>query len=90
VTGTLQLVLENFVKHNEASFLQPLMIGVYICDEMLSIENEVRLKDAISEGVGLQNLEHRYRILSGKNIIYKHIGDKFIVKIPLIKHLKAQ
>lgn len=89
VTGTLQLLLENVVKHNSASINQPLIVTVYINDESLSIENIIHQKSAISEGLGLKNLDNRYEILTGKKIVYSHSNGKFIVKVPLIKQLKV-
>jgi two-component system, LytTR family, sensor kinase len=88
VTGTLQLLLENVVKHNAASFQQPLTVRVQISNEMLVMENEICFREAISEGVGLKNLEHRYQILSGKKLICGAAGGVFRVEVPLIKQLK--
>lgn len=90
VTGTLQLLLENVVKHNAASLQQPLTVRVQISEEMLLVENEIRYRVAVSEGVGLKNLEHRYRILSGKKLVYGSSDGVFRVEVPLIKQLKLQ
>ena len=67
VTGTLQLLLENVVKHNFASLQQPLNIQVNITNEELIMTNEINIREAISERVGLKNLENRYQILTEKN-----------------------
>ncbi len=88
VTGTLQLLLENVVKHNAASLQQPLTVRVQISNEMLVMENEICYREAISEGVGLKNLEHRYQILSGKKLICGAADGVFRVEVPLIKQLK--
>lgn len=88
VTGTLQLLLENVVKHNAASQHQPVIIQVRINDDELVMDNEVRAREAVSEGVGLKNLEHRYLILAGKKINYGAADGIFRVHIPLIKQLK--
>lgn len=88
VTGTLQLLLENVVKHNAASLQQPLTVRVQISKEMLIMENEIHSREAVSEGVGLKNLENRYQILSGKKIIYGVVNDQFRVEVPLIQQLK--
>jgi|GEM_PF-1489097 len=88
VTGTLQLLLENVVKHNTTSLHQPLTIMVEINNKELVMENEIRVREAASEKVGLKNLEHRYQILTGKKISYGIAGNKFRVQIPLIKQLK--
>jgi two-component system LytT family sensor kinase len=89
VTGTLQLLLENVVKHNAASLHQPLTIHIRITDEELIMENEIRVRESASEKVGLQNLEHRYGILTGKKISYGTAEGTFQVRIPLIKQLKT-
>lgn len=88
VTGTLQLLLENVVKHNAASRHKPLTIRVQINKEELTMENEIRVREASSEKVGLKNLEHRYQILTGKKISYGTTDGIFRVQIPLIKQLK--
>lgn len=88
VTGTLQLLLENVVKHNTASLQQPLTVMVQISNKMLVMENEIHSREAVSEGVGLKNLENRYHILSGKKIIYGVVDDRFRVEVPLIQKLK--
>lgn len=88
VTGTLQLLLENVVKHNAASVHQPLTIRVKVSDEELVMENEIRVREAASEKVGLKNLEHRYLILTGKTMSYETADGIFRVQIPLVKQLK--
>lgn len=88
VTGTLQLLLENVVKHNVASLQQPLAVTVQISSEKLVMENEIHPREAVSEGVGLKNLEHRYQILSGKKIVYGVVNSRFRVEVPLIQQLK--
>lgn len=90
VTGTLQLLLENVVKHNTATLQQPLTVRVLINYEMLVMENEIRKREAVSEGVGLKNLEHRYQILTGKKLLTSAAGSTFRVQVPLIKQLKLQ
>jgi two-component system LytT family sensor kinase len=89
VTGTLQLLLENVVKHNAASLHQPLTIHIRITEEELIMENEIRVREAASEKTGLKNLEHRYEILTGTKITYGTVEGKFRIRIPLIKQLKT-
>lgn len=87
VTGTLQLLLENVVKHNSASAKAPLVIHVKISAEQLVMQNEIRPREAASEGIGLKNLEHRYEILTGKSIVVASEKNSFQVTIPLIKQV---
>ena len=88
VTGTLQLLLENVVKHNTASQQEPLVVKLTIDTEQLIMENKIYPRDATSERIGLKNLECRCHILMGKKISYEAKDGIFQVKIPLIKQLK--
>lgn len=88
VTGTLQLLLENVVKHNAASVQQPITIIVQIGNGEFIMKNEIRKRDAASEKVGLKNLEDRYKILTGKKIMYGISDNIFYIQVPLIKQLK--
>ncbi len=89
ITGTLQILLENVVKHNKASLQEPLIVSARITNEILLIENRLNTKEAKSEGVGLKNLEYRYKILTGKEFTYGAANGVFSVKIPLIHKLKV-
>jgi two-component system LytT family sensor kinase len=88
VAGTLQLLLENVVKHNAASDQEPMEVSVHIDQESLTMENPVRPREARSEGTGLKNLEKRYHLLTGKWISYETENNIFRVTIPLLKQLK--
>ena len=88
VVGTLQLLLENVVKHNTASEQDPLSVTLHIDADKLVMENEVRKREAASERVGLQNLAKRYGILTGKPISYTRENGIFRISIPLLKKMK--
>ena len=59
---SLQLLLENTVKHNIASESKPLHIRIYEKDDYLVIENDYQKKEVLQDrkGVGLQNIVNRY------------------------------
>ena len=86
---SLQLLVENAIKHNQFTEQDPLQINVALNGEYLKVENNVRNKQyaTSSTKIGLANLSNRYRLVYNKDIIIdidkEH--DKFIVKLPLIK-----
>jgi len=83
---TLQLLIENCIKHNIVSLEYPLHIKLYIENDMIIMENPIKLKSAEGDslGVGLKNIEMRYRHLQDKDIEII-AGDKiFKVKLPVI------
>ena len=86
---SLQLLVENAIKHNQFSEQDPLQINVTLNGEYLKVENNVRNRQyaTSSTKIGLANLSNRYRLVYNKDIIIdvdkEH--DKFIVKLPLIK-----
>ena len=86
---SLQLLVENAIKHNQFSEQDPLQINVALNGDYLKVENNVRNRQyaTSSTKIGLANLSNRYRLVYNKDIIIdvdkEH--DKFIVKLPLIK-----
>lgn len=84
---TLQLLLENAIKHNTASRAKPLMITIHEDEaENLVIENSLqRLSYNIpSTCTGLKNIESRYRLLSDQLPEITETTDLFIVRLPLM------
>jgi sensor histidine kinase YesM len=80
------VALENAVKHNEVSEQFPLQVNIDLRDNALTITNKVRPKRNLqhSSGIGLKNLNERFRILTGKQIDIIKNTDVFEVKLPLI------
>jgi two-component system LytT family sensor kinase len=84
----LQMLLENAIKHNVVSKEDPLMVKVYIQDNLsIVIENTIKAKldKEPSTGVGLENIRNRYLHLTGKNISVKQENGKFSVMLPLFE-----
>ncbi len=83
---SLQLLLENTVKHNIVSEQKPLQIRIYFEKEYLVIQNNLQKKNALSDrkGVGLQNIINRYKILTTKEVHVEESTQFFTVKIPLL------
>lgn len=83
---TLQLLLENAVKHNIVSASKPLYICICSENEMLVVENRLqpRKTPEISTGMGLENIRSRYRIFTHTEIILEQTSSLFRVSLPLI------
>lgn len=85
--ASLQLLIENAVKHNVATTENPLSIS--ICtneDGWLTVSNSLQKRNLVrnSLGSGLRNIMERYQLLAGLNIIVEETGTRFTVRIPLI------
>ena len=83
---TLQLLVENCIKHNIVSLEQPLHIRLCTTVESLVIENHRQLKKnpEPSMQLGLENINQRYIHLLNKTIEIENNADFFKVKLPLI------
>lgn len=83
---SLQLLLENAVKHNLLSPQQPLKISVYEENGMLVVENSLNIKETIGNktGFGLNNIKQRYALLSSQKTIIEKTEKQFIIKLPLL------
>ncbi|MGA0559508.1 sensor histidine kinase [Larkinella sp. VNQ87] len=83
---SLQLLVENVVKHNRMSVREPLRVRIYGENEFLIVENPLQPREQpeLSTGVGLRNITNRYSLLTDQPIWYGERQGAFIVKIPLI------
>ncbi len=83
---SLQLLLENAVKHNIVTSSKPLRIKVYEEKGMLVVENNLQEKQVIkkSSGVGLQNIQQRYTILSDRRVYINKTASSFSVALPML------
>ncbi len=83
---SLQLLLENTVKHNVVSEQRPLHIRIYVEGDYLAIQNDYQKKEVLQErqGVGLQNIVNRYGIITNRKVLIVQNEKTFTVKIPLL------
>lgn len=83
---SLQLLLENTVKHNVVSEQKPLHIKIYIENGFLIIENNLQKKEVLGnrKGVGLENIANRYAIISKKKMIIEQTEKSFKAKLPIL------
>lgn len=83
---SLQMVVENAIKHNIVSPDDPLTIEIFNKDDYLYVINNLQYKiNRNSSGIGLKNIKSRYKYLSKQTFEYKKTEKQFIVKIPIIK-----
>lgn len=83
---SLQLLLENCIKHNTVSEQKPLHVKIYEENGNLVVENNLQKKQTISDrkGVGLQNIVNRYAILTQRNVLIEESKEIFKIKIPIL------
>jgi two-component system LytT family sensor kinase len=83
---SLQLLLENAVKHNIVSDSKPLKLRIYEEGNQLIIENNLQKKQVAqsSTGVGLQNIASRYQLLTDRKMSIAENKTHFKVHIPIL------
>jgi len=83
---TIQLLIENAVKHNIISRKQPLQINICIDGDTLIVKNKLQLKGSkeYSNQMGLKNIKSRYAFLTKREVEVLVDGKEFAVKIPLL------
>jgi len=83
---SLQLLLENTVKHNVISEQKPLNIRICIDGDYLVIQNDYQKKEVLQDrrGVGLQNIINRYGIITDRKVLIEQNEQTFTVKIPIL------
>ena len=84
--NTLQVLIENVVKHNKLTRQCPLRINIYATAEHVVVENNLRYKEpaGFSSNVGLANINDRFMILKGNRIMVEKNDEYFTVKLPLL------
>lgn len=85
---SLQILMENAIKHNIVSAEKPLKIEVFAENGRLVVSNNLQKKNQLNEstGIGLDNIRNRYRLLSDREVEVKENSSDFIVSIPLIEN----
>ena len=84
---TLQLLVENAIKHNAASSSEPLKIDLYNSgNEFIIVENNFQPKLSVqaSTEMGLNNIRSRYQLLFDKEIVIERTNERFTIKLPIV------
>jgi two-component system LytT family sensor kinase len=85
---TLQLLVENAVKHNVVSVSEPLVIQIFTTEsDRLHVHNNLQRKNRAvpSSKVGLANIQNKYRLLRQTEPEIQESDGQFKVILPLIK-----
>ena len=84
---SLQIVIENAIKHNVADIHKPLKIKLSYENGYIQVENnmQIPISSRSSTGIGQNNLMKRYELLSDVLPVFENKGDVYIAKLPLIK-----
>ncbi len=90
VPMSLQLLLENAVKHNVISKAKPLQVSVQAKDNHLKVENKIQTKSTQlpTTKLGLKNIKKRYALIAKKSISITKDQERFIVKLPLLNRVE--
>ncbi len=83
---SLQLLLENAVKHNQITEQNKLVISIYEQDDYLIVSNNLQPKNILkqSTGLGLKNIQERYALFTDASVLIDKTTDEFRVGIPLL------
>ena len=83
---SIQMLIENAVKHNVISNNKPLHIELFVEENYVVVKNNLQLKKQIqsSTQTGLMNIKKRYALLSNKAPVFISDDAFFIVKLPFI------
>lgn len=83
---SLQILIENAIKHNMATREKPLIIDLFVENEEVIVKNNLQkmAHQIASSKIGLKNLQARIELLSNKTLQIIETKNEFIVKMPLI------
>jgi len=83
---SVQMLVENAIKHNIITSDQRLNIYIYTRDNFLIVKNNFQARSSLekSSNVGLENIKMQYEILTGRKVEVLKEDGYFIVKLPMI------
>jgi sensor histidine kinase YesM len=87
---TLQMLLENAVKHNALRKSSPLVIEIFNKNGCIVVRNNIQVKSKqyiISTKIGLQNIASKYKLINKSEIHISNDGQHFEVSLPLIQNV---
>jgi two-component sensor histidine kinase len=84
---SLQMLMENAIKHNIVSSDKPLKVNVFAENGNLVVRNNLQKKKQVNEstGIGLDNIRNRCKLLGNGEVEVTESGTSFTVSIPLIE-----
>lgn len=83
---SLQLLLENAIKHNIISDKKPLQIDIFQQDNYVVVQNTLQKKQTLeqSSGIGLKNILQRYTLVTNKLVEIAQENNTYTVKLPFV------
>jgi len=86
VMVTLQMLLDNAIKHNIVQSTAPLKIDIWDSNDNLCMKNNKQLRKQIetANGHGLTQLQELYSFITDRKVIIHNTGDSFEINIPLL------
>ncbi|WP_378184882.1 2TM domain-containing protein [Aquimarina sp. W85] len=86
---SLQILLENTIKHNIVNPAKPLLIRIYEEDGFLLVENNLQPKKILvqSSGMGLANIKQRFSLLTKREFLVYKSKETFTAKLPMLTKL---
>lgn len=83
---SLQVILENAIKHNIVNESKPLLIEIFSEGQYLVVKNNLQPKISapVSTGLGLKNLVKRYALITDMEPSFKVETNHYVARIPLI------
>lgn len=88
---SLQMLIENAVKHNEVSKANPLIVAIYCDDQYIIVKNlkhKKRAGSVTSLGIGNNNIIERYRLLGLDAPIIDNAEESYAFYLPIVRHDK--
>jgi sensor histidine kinase YesM len=84
---SLQVLIENAIKHNEFSEASPLKVTISLTGDQLIVHNKTSKKALrkSSSKIGLQNLNERYKLTTEKSITVQEELKDFVVMLPVLR-----
>lgn len=91
VPVSIQMLIENAVKHNEVSQAFPLTISIRKQDDYIEVINSLKVKEGEGESteMGIDNLQQQFGYFTDKNITIQKTSEQFQVKLPIIRSQKS-
>ena len=86
---SIQMLVENAIKHNAATTSSPIVINIYSEDDkFLVVKNnkqEKKYDESKRSGTGLKNIRDRYKFFTNETLEIIDSEEDFIVRIPLLE-----
>lgn len=87
IPASIQMLVENALKHNTSTRKSPLIVRISIGDEGITVRNNLQLRNYVtSNGTGLKNLQRQYALYGTQVEILKD-EKEFVARLPFVETL---